>query len=245
MTDRTQELELWQKYHAGDKTVLYPLLQSMTPLLKHQANKFRASGLPTEAIDTQAKVLAVKAFDTFDPDRGTQLNTHVVNHMKHLQRFVLNYQNIGKIPEHRGLAISKFQHVVQNLAEDLGRDPSLAEISDTIHWPIQEVERMQSEMRKDLAMVEEEGSDAGGFFSFVPADDRQQEITDAVQYIYYSASPEDQKILEYTFGFGGSPKKNKKEIAQLLNKSDAYVRKRQRLLSKEINSIMELKYGLQ
>jgi DNA-directed RNA polymerase specialized sigma subunit len=103
----------------------------MRPVYQKEANKFKSAPLPNSAIESQAKILTLKAFETYDPSKS-QLNTHVTNHLKHLQRYVLEYQNIGKIPEHRGLAIGKYQTVFDNLKEDLGREPTDMELADNL-----------------------------------------------------------------------------------------------------------------
>lgn len=76
-------------------------------------------------------MLALQAFDTYDPAKG-KLNTHVMNYLKHLQRYVLDYQNVGKIPEHRGIAISKFQNRQSELQDNLGREPNVKELADEL-----------------------------------------------------------------------------------------------------------------
>jgi len=100
-------------------------------LLQKEVNKYAASPLPRTSLETEARILALKAFDSYDPNKA-QLNTHVTNHLKHLQRYVLTYQNIGKIPEHRGIAISKFQNIKENLTEDLDREPTIVELADAL-----------------------------------------------------------------------------------------------------------------
>jgi DNA-directed RNA polymerase sigma subunit (sigma70/sigma32) len=194
-----------------------------------QVNKFNASPIPRAALETEAKMLALNAFDSYDPSKA-QLNTHVTNHLKHLQRYVLNYQNVGKIPESRGLAISKFENVKSNLAEDLGRDPTAVELSDTLQWSLPEVERMSIELRKDLTIMQIEDSfDSGGFY-----DDTIEErpgVKNALEFAYFDATPEEKKILEYTFGIKGQLREPISIIAMKLGKTESYVRNKQKKLA--------------
>lgn len=132
MNKREKELLLWKDWRTHrDKKARDELLISLSPLLHKEINKYVASPLPRTALETEARMLALNAFETYDPNKA-QLNTHVTNHLKHLQRYTLIYQNIGKIPEHRGIAISRYQHVQENLEEDLDREPTIVEISDAL-----------------------------------------------------------------------------------------------------------------
>ena len=236
MANKEQELKLWQEWHDNkSRSSRNKLLRSLDPLLYKQVNKYVASPIPRTALETEARMLALNAFDTYDPSKA-QLNTHVTNHLKHLQRYVLNYQNVGKIPEHRGLAISKFQNTQSNLAEDLGREPNATELADTLQWSIPEVERMQSELRSDLNIrqLEEEGE--GNFFDYTMS--QSSNLDDAVEFIYYDSSEEDKKILEYMFGIKGEQKIPVSEIALKLNKTESYIRSRLKILALNIKGIL-------
>ena len=72
--DKLQELELWKKYKNGDSESKTKLLSSLTPLLTFQINRFVASGLPKNALQTESRRLAVEAFNTYDPTKSA-LNT--------------------------------------------------------------------------------------------------------------------------------------------------------------------------
>jgi len=226
--EKQEELELWKKWKTGDTKAKNKLLKSLTPLLIYQVNRFTASGLPESTLKTESRRLALEAFKTYDPSKSA-LNTHIVNHQKHLQRFVLNYQNVGRIPESRGLAISKFENIRRNLMEDKGREPSLPEMSKELGWPVKEVDRMDRELRKDLSTASQGEDDY--FEDFIYNTDETAEI---MQFVYYEASPEEKLILEYLQGMGGKRKLGIKDIAININKPEFYVRKKVKELYNKI-----------
>lgn len=236
MANKEQELQLWSDWNSHrSHSARNKLLKSLDPLLHKQVNKFATSPIPRTALETEARMLALNAFDTYDPTKA-QLNTHVTNHLKHLQRYVLNYQNVGKIPEHRGLAISKFQNTNSNLNEDLGREPNATELADALSWSVPEVERMQSELRADLSIRQLDDDDEGGFFDYTMS--QSSTLDDAIEFIYYDSSEEDKKILEYMFGIKGERKLPVSEIALQLNKTETYVRTRLKNIALKIKEIM-------
>ena len=229
---RQQEMELWSSYKAGNKKSLSPLLSSFDPLLQQQVNRYSAAPIPREALETEARMLAVKAFDTYDPNKGAQLNTHVTNHLKHLQRYTLKYHNIGAIPDTRGIKISRYQNVFSNLTEELNREPSILELSDALQMPPIEVERLQIELRKDLT-IQEAGDSEEGFFDYSGGISEDATLKTAIEYVIFDSAPEDQKIIEATFGIG-QPRKSVAEISLMLGKPESYVRKRLKMLAEKI-----------
>lgn len=231
-TKKEQELELWKKWKAtGDQQALNELLISLAPLLRQSVNKYRAAPIPSYALDAVARELAVKAFETYDPAKA-QLNTHVVNHLKHLQRYVLNYQNVGKIPETRGVKISRYQNTKSQLEENFGRPPTMAELSDTLSWGLPEVERMESELRNDLDL--REGKDEA-FFDFTFQED--DNLKDIATFVWYDEDPTGKQIIERAFGLHGVPKLTTKELSTELNIPESTLRKKARAIGEKINSM--------
>ena len=231
-TKKEQELELWKQWkETGDTEPLTELLTSMQPLLRQSVNKYKASPLPIYALEAVARDLAVKAFETYDPTKA-QLNTHTVNHLKHLQRYVLNYQNIGKIPETRGVKISRYQNVKTQLTDDLKRAPNFAELSDELQWNLAEVERMELELRSDLDL--REGKEEA-FFDYTFGED--DILTDYAKFTWFDEDNIGKKIIEHAFGIGGVERLSMKELSVQLNVPESTLRKKARRIAEKINSM--------
>ena len=229
--NKDEELNTWKKWKkTGKQEHMNSLLRSLDPFLQSQVNKFSTSPLPRPAIESQARILTVKALGTYNPKFGTQLNTHVGHELKHLTRYVLEYQNVGKIPENRGIAISKFHNIKSNMTDELGREPTLTELADRLMWPPAEVERMQSELRQDLNIVQ--GKETAFFDVGFNMTDQTRE---AVEFVYYSVGAEEKKILEYWFGIGGNPRLSVDDMALKLNKTPAYIRDVSKELARKIH----------
>jgi hypothetical protein len=230
---KKQELDWWKSWKkTGKKEPLNNLLRSIDPFLQSHVNKYTTSPIPRPAIESQARILAVHAFHTYKPTMAA-LNTHVGHELKHLHRFVLDYQNVGKIPENRGMAISKFKNMKAHLEDELGSIPTTVQLADSLNWSPSEVERMQKELRQDLNI--NTGDPEEGFFDY------SMNVTDplkeSVEYVYYESAPDEKKILEYTFGLGGNPKLSVKDIALKLNKTEMQVRKIRKELAEKITKV--------
>jgi len=224
---KQEELDLWKSWSHGSHTAQNKLIKSLDPLLQSQINKYQHPNIPRSALEAESRRLAIEAFKTYDPSKA-QLGTHVTNHQKHLQRYVLNYVNVGKIPENRALAVGKFQKIKQNLMEDLGREPNTIELADSLQWSPKEVERMESELRRDLSIPQ--GSEEDFFENILYTTDAEKEL---LEFIYYEADPEEKLILEYTAGWGGKPKLEVRDIALRIGRPEAYVRRKREAIAKK------------
>jgi DNA-directed RNA polymerase specialized sigma subunit len=229
MMTKDEELKTWKSWKkTKDPQQLNSLIRSMDPFLQSYVNKFASSPLPRPALESQARILAVKAFETYDPKKAA-LNTHVGHHMKHLTRYVIEFQNVGKIPENRGIAISKFNNIKASLYDDLNREPNAIELSEALKWSPREVERMQTELRSDLNVVQ--GKEEAFFDTSYNTTDFTRDI---VEFVYYSSSPEERNILEYWFGLAGKPRLSVVDMALRLNKTPDEIRKISKELAKRI-----------
>jgi RNA polymerase primary sigma factor len=214
-TLKQDEIDIWKKWkRTGDPMYSNQLLKSLDPFLQSYVNKYSGAPLPRPAMESQARLLALKAFESYNPKIGAQLNTHVGHELKHLHRYVLEYQNVGKIPENRGIAISKFKNIRSHLTEELNREPTVLELADDLSWSPAEVERMQSELRQDLNVIQ--GKEEAFFDSQYNLTDQSRDI---VEFVYWSAPPEEQKIMEYWFGLGGSPQLTVEQMSRKLHKT--------------------------
>jgi len=233
---KEREVDLWKQYHMGDKAVVPYLLKSLDPVIQSNVNKFTGAPLPRPALESEARRLTVKSFDTYDPNKGAALNTHVTNHLKHLQRYVLQYQNVGKIPEHRGIAISRFQNIKSNLEDELNRPPTTYEIADALAWSPKEVERMNAELRQDLSIGTGKEDTSSFFDAGFHSKNKALEIA---RLIYHTAPNKTKKIMEYTFGWGGNPQLTTAEIADRLNMPESQVRKIRSQIAVDVENHME------
>jgi DNA-directed RNA polymerase specialized sigma subunit len=233
------EMQLWEEYNAKkDRTLKKQLINSLTPVIKSQVNKFSNSGVPIAALELEGKRLASKALDSYDPTKS-QLNTHVITNLQKLSRFTTNYQNIGYIPEPRALMIGRYNTMFSNLYEMLGREPSITELAEALRISSNEVTRLQAEMRNDLQMElpdAEEGG--GGFHVYMMPDVENPETRQIINFVYFDADQINKKIMEYLIpGVGSEPKLTGTEIKRRLNLTDLEYTRRRNEIAAQIKEL--------
>lgn len=181
--------------------------------------------LPPGAIKAQAIMAFDNAIKTYDPSKPVALDTWITTQMRALQRYTRDNKDIAHIPENRLIHIGALRNREQFLTDQLGRPPSLTELSDDLKWPVKRVKLLKTEMRRDI--VGNQGLDA-------MAKKNSGKIEEILQGLYYDVPPVQQKILEYTFGWGGNDKLDVKSMSKVLNIPEAKVRYEKDRIAKRI-----------
>ena len=203
--DKDKELDLFNTWKSsvtpnnkmGDKAAFQNLYTSMSPLLDDAARKSSmGSNLPKSAHALYAAQNFMDSLRTYDPNKGSSLQTHVYGtvHQK-AKRLNYLYQNLGYIPEPRAVQIGNYQTTKENLKNDLGREPSAAEIADTLQVGLKDVKRLEVEIRRDLSLTNLEEQ----VISMTPEEE------EALDYLYYELTAEERAVFDYIYGKHGKP----------------------------------------
>lgn len=224
-------MKLWRRWQSGDTEAIGPLMRSYEPVVQQWMTKLRTAPLPPIFIETEIKKQLLDSFQTFDPNRGVQLNTYVHSRLpKVLRNTVYQYSNLGRIPEERQRSIFTFQNSKDRLEEAFKRPPTAMEIAADLSWDLRQVERMEKELRPKKLLTEE------GDFSFMSDDSDQK----ALRYVYMSLPSEQQVVFEHHFGWAGKPRLGEKELAGKLKTDLVNLKKMKRLVADRIEEALKV-----
>jgi DNA-directed RNA polymerase specialized sigma subunit len=228
MDDKEQLME-WQK--TKDPMIFATMVGRYQPVINSVVNKYRTTGLPPATLRAQATVQLIKAFDSYNPEKGTQPTTHIWNSLQKVQRMASESLMSGHVPEARNMKRATFTIVQDNLTDSLGREPNNAEMADDLGWNIREVERMQSEMKGETT-----ASNAPfDFYGNSTKGESKDKVL--VDYLYHELSGPQKVIFEHTFGYGGKPILNNKEISKKMNINEMQVHRIKKDMSKRVREM--------
>lgn len=229
------DLELWRKYKATkSKEALSELLKRMDPVIQSTVNKWTGS-ISRQAILNEAKILAVKAFDSYDPNKGTALATHVVSNLSPISRTVYTYQNVARIPENITLRLHGYNTAVETLKATHGREPTTDELHQELGWSAPEINRLRTYQRADLV---ESGPAVRGDAFYSTNDDSDEDLLSA---IYFDLLPDEKRLFEMVTGYGGHRQLANPEIMSALGISQAQLSYKKTLLQNKINNFLRKK----
>lgn len=211
---QTKELDMWSHWNTNGRQPehLQPLINSFRPLINSKVNIYTSKirDIPPESIRAEFMNQFVQAMQTYDPDRGAGLGTHVQHQLKKAQRFVTTYQNPGRIPENRIYKIRELQDAEMHLDDRLGRPPTQLELADHLKWSPRQVGLLQKEVRKARPTSQFESDP----FAYMPS--RQQEV---LRLLPYELTHDERAVFEYVYGVGGKSQLGTGDIATRLGMS--------------------------
>lgn len=192
---------------------------------------------PTPTIRSRAKLMALKALQTFDPKVGN-VRTHLLSQLQSLRRLAAQEQNIISIPEQVGLDYQKLTEAENELRDRLSRDPADDEIADATGLSVRRIKKIRSfhQPIAEGATVLETGddyADAGGIASVIPGQNTAQDAW--LNFVYGDLSPTDKLIMDMTLGRNGRRKTSTQEIAKKLNISPGAVSQRAAKIQNMLN----------
>jgi len=214
--DDSDKIVEWQK--TRDPKLFLELTQQFKPLVHKTVNQYRTTGISTPTLTARARSNFINALNTYNPDFNTQPITHIYNHLRKTQRQATESISSGRIPEHRNMKMATYMTVRTNLEDNLGREPSAAELADELGYSMKSLELLEKEIGGEVTAS---GADFPFYGNSVQFENK--DLANA-EYIYHSGlSDKERVVMEHTFGFGGKSILNNKEISAKLNTNEMAV----------------------
>lgn len=231
---KNDDLTLWQEYKRNPTPMNRgALLKRFDGVIQGQVNKW-AGPVARDVLLNEAKLLAVKAFDNYNPNAGSALATYLTNQLLPLSRIVYTYQNAARMPENITQKVNTFQNANNMLKVTLGREPTTDELHSELGWTASEITRIRDYNRRDLV---ESGPAVSGDFFGKSGDDEDDMLLGA---IYFELSPDEKRLFEATTGYNGARVQKNAELVKTLGITQAQLSYRKEQLRKRIESLLKL-----
>lgn len=224
-----KDMEIWKQWQRNKTEDNTRALLNQTQKIRYRAVSNWTGSVSPVTLNSEAVKLSMKAFDTFDPDKGVKLSTHLTNSLKKLSRLGYSEVSFLRMPEERQMKYTTFETAKEDLRERLGRDPSEMELADELGWPAAEVGRFIKEDRKVLMSSEPLPV---GMESFAPQTGVNP--NDRTHYAVADMNPIDQQIFKHTTGYGGAPILDGKTLMEKLNLKQSQLSYRKQVITREL-----------
>lgn len=199
------------------------LLYALHPVLE-TAVKSYAQGGQNPVLKSRAKILALKALESYDPSRA-KLRTYLLSQMRGLQRYAAQANQAVRLPERIALGLGHLRDAEKELEDGLGRPPSTQELADHTGMSPRRLAKLRG-VRPGLAEGQLIGSpdDEGDVSQPAVVTPRSRQAW--LDFVYGDLHPRDQVIFEHVLGYHGRPVLSKTEIARKLGISAGAVSQR-------------------
>lgn len=210
------------------KANLNALVSRFEPDINRGAHSWKAPAVPVAAFKADLKKNAINAFETYDPDKGASLRTHVTNMLRRSQRFNAKYQNVAFIPEEKAALITPIKKARELLFDELGKQPTHGQIATYLNnQPELLPKRTQGKITAGLIKTVDKyqiKDIPGGAFESDPTPRMMSYHSETLELLRPSLKPDEQVVYDFMFGKNGKPKiESTGEIARRIGRSPSQV----------------------
>lgn len=213
-----QDQAAWAAWHKNPTPAnLAIVMKRVEPIINSEVTRWKATGITEANLRSKAKDLAYGAIVSYNPSAGTQLNTHVINHLMKLNRFAIETQNSVRVQEEDVFAYRKLNRNRDELEHTLGREATDEEAMEGMSPGIK-----LGNLKMHTEHFYSKNVEAGG-----RAPVREELNHDAVtmQLMHDTLKGPQQTIFKHVYGFNGAPRLKKKAIAVKLGTTPQNVSK--------------------
>ncbi len=205
-----QEQDIAKRIAAGDESAKTELTEANLRLVVSVAKRYLGRGMQLLDLIQEGNLGLIKAVDRFDYTKGYKFSTYATWWIRQaITRAIADQARTIRIPVHMVETANRVSRASRDLLQQLGRDPTAAEIAETLNLSEEKVDEIlkitQGPISLDTPVGEEDDSHLGDFIQDEGAKEPVEEATYAVlrqqlMEVMKTLTPREEKVLRLRFG---------------------------------------------
>jgi len=225
---KQQDLELWEAWkRTRNRQYLDDLMNRLKPLIHREAVKWQST-LPPAVVESRGRQLALEALESYNPNMGAAIATHVTARLRKLSRMGYAHQNVARLPENKQLMFNAFSVAQGRVFDREGREATADELADELGWAPKKVQNFQHAFER-RELVESEGLSMDG----------PEEDSSVVDFFYHGLPPKDKLLFEDITGYGGRTPLNNSQLRRKHNLTQGQLSYQKRKLVDQLKAIQQ------
>ena len=238
LVNKKEEAELADAIHGGDENrhedARSTLIKANLRLVVKIAHDFKGLGLPLLDLISEGNIGLMRAVEKFDPAKGAKFSSYAAWWIKQsMRRALANQSRTIRIPVQSAGKINKIKSVRMKLTEELGREPTDAEIAEHLDFSERTVAGLRLADLRTFSLHDPiQQGEEGEFQDIIP--DRHamtpDQILGDVESVFRlmdlleKLEERERRILEMRFGLRGNRPLTLEEVSQEIGRTRERVR---------------------
>lgn len=144
LLSRAEEVDLAERCRDGENGACHILVERNLRLVVSIAKKYRGMGLAFEDLIQEGNIGLMRAVEKFDPERGYRFSTYATWWIRQaIGRAAAEKGRTIRVPTYMRDKIRKVRRAANELAAELGREPSEAELAEKTGTSPEEIREIQ------------------------------------------------------------------------------------------------------
>ncbi len=198
------------------------------------AKKYRNRGLSFLDIIQEGNTGLMRAVDKYEYRRGYKFSTYATWWIRQaITRAIADHARTIRVPVHMIETMSRLRGVAKRLLQELGREPTLEEVSKRARMPLSEVTRVMKIARHPISLDRPVGEGEDSYFgdfiedegSESPVESATQEmLKDRIETVLNTLTYREREIIKLRYGIGDGYTYTLEEVGKIFKVTRERVR---------------------